>query len=248
MSVSIFTHFLTGFAVGVLINPVDIVYSRQAADALIPKNGRRNYTTFFNGINSVANEKALFRGALSGGLSFGTLMAATPHLYDYLKEYLFFFFGPTNWLRPLCLSTTLLIGSIISLPLDNIKTRLHLASALPDGRFPYKNDFDCMRKAFVYDCNFPKFGNITNLHSGFSAYFIKYFIAMMIGIKVSDLAFRENYKEGDFIEPGNFYRSSYVKLIPHTPLTREDSNRKILDMEPTQEFKAYWEGNNFFKV
>ena len=248
MSVSILSHFITGFTVGLITNPIDIVYTRQAADALIPKDARRNYTSFLKGINSVIKEGATGRGALSGGLAFGALMASLPHFYDYLKEYLFFFFGPTYWLRPTCLITTLLLGAVISLPIDNIKTRLHLMSALPDGRMPYKGDIDCFKKAIRYDCNYPKFGNITNLHSGFSAYILKNFISIMIGMKISDIAFRQNYKEGDFIELGNFYRTPYVKIIPHKPLNRNDSNKKILDMGPTTEFKAYWEGDSSFKV
>lgn len=234
--------------VGALINPIDIVYTRQAVDGLMPKDSKRNYNKLFTSIQAVSNERALFRGALSGGLSLGIFMGSLPRLYDFLKEYLNFFFGPTNWLRPLCLSTALLLSTTLSLPFDNIKTRMHISSPMPDGKMPYLNDLDCLFKSIKYDCNYKKYSSIAALHSGFMASFIRSFVSLMLGIKISDYAFSHNYKEADFIEPGNFYKTPYVKIFPHKPLTREDVNKRILDLEPTQEFKAYWKGNSSFKI
>ena len=38
-----FAGFLGGFTSGFITNPIDIVYNRQAADALLPNHLKRNY-------------------------------------------------------------------------------------------------------------------------------------------------------------------------------------------------------------
>lgn len=130
--------FCGGFCAGVVTNPVDIVYNRQAAEALFPTNVKRNYRSFLDGIVKVHAEGALFRGAVASGWSYGMLLASMSYVYDYLKEYMYWIFGPTHWLRPLILIPTAYIGTCLYLPFDNVKVRYHTMTALPNGEMPYK--------------------------------------------------------------------------------------------------------------
>lgn len=226
-------NFSAGFIAGVIANPIDIVYSRQAADELLPKHARRNYKSFLDGILRLNAEGILLRGAVASGLSYGLLMGSMSSLYDYLKEYLFFFFGAAQWLRPLTLVPTALFGAYVSLPFDNIKIRLHNMNALPDGRLPYTGAFDAFKKVAYYETNFKKYSNIHAFHAGFASYFIKLYLTLLIGTNLSDYAFKDKYKEGEFIEQGTFYNTPFVKIIPHEPNNRSEINKMILDIEPT---------------
>jgi hypothetical protein len=129
--------FLGGFCAGIVTNPIDIVYNRQAADALYPNSLKRNYKSFIDGLLKVNAEGSLFRGAIASGWSYGMLLASMSYLYDYLKEYVYWWFGPTSWLRPMILIPTTYVGVLAYLPFDNIKVRFHTMSALPNGQMPY---------------------------------------------------------------------------------------------------------------
>jgi hypothetical protein len=141
--------FLGGFTAGFISNPIEIVYNRQAADALLPDHLKRNYSNFFDGLLKVNHERVLFRGAVATGCAFGMLNASMSSIYDYIKEYLYYFFGPPKWLRPLCLLPTAAIGAACYLPFDNIKVRLHTMRPLPNGQLPYLGTIDALRKAYI---------------------------------------------------------------------------------------------------
>ena len=243
-----FTNFLAGFGAGAISNPIDIVYNRQAADALFPKENRRNYSSFINGLVRANNEGVLMRGAVASGLSYGLLLASMSSFYDWFKEYMYFFFGPTDWLRATCLVPTALIGSYVYLPFDNIKTRLHVMTALPDGRMPYKGVYDALTKITTYESFIGKFTNLHAFHNGFASFYIKLYISLFVGIKLSDKAFNENYKEGEFVEKGNYFSRPYLKQIPHQPYNRSEVNKMILDIEPTKEFHVDESKTGSFKI
>ena len=42
------------------------------------------------------------------------------------------------------------MASFISLPFDNAKTKIQKMKAGPDGKFPYANVFDALRKVLIY--------------------------------------------------------------------------------------------------
>ena len=128
---------------GVITNPVDIVYNRQVADSLYPSHLARNYSSFIDGLTKVHLEGSLFRGAVASGLSCGMLLGSMSNFYDFNKEYWYWFFGATEWLRPIILLPTALLGMGLSLPFDNIKVRFHTMTPLPNGEMPYKGVFDC---------------------------------------------------------------------------------------------------------
>lgn len=91
-------------------------------------------------------EGALFRGAIASGWSYGMLLGSMSYLYDYLKEYCYWIFGPTSWLRPLILLPTTYIGTCLYLPFDNIKVRYHTMTPMPDGTLPYKSFLQSVTK------------------------------------------------------------------------------------------------------
>ena len=62
---------LGGITTGIVTNPIDIVFTRMQADEMYDVRYRRNYKNFYEGFIRVAQEGALFRGALPNGLRHG---------------------------------------------------------------------------------------------------------------------------------------------------------------------------------
>lgn len=179
--ISSFASFIGGFLTGIITNPIDIVYNRQAADQLYPEHLKRNYKSFIDGLVKVNAEGALFRGAVACGISYGMLLGSMSHFYDFSKEYLYWFFGPTAWLRPLILLPTTLLGIALYLPFDNIKVRYHTMTALPNGEMPYKSFLDAFRKIIKYECNPRQHSSLMALHAGgVSAFWRLYFTLMLV--------------------------------------------------------------------
>jgi hypothetical protein len=168
-----------GFAAGVLANPVEIVYNRQAADALYPRHLQRNYSNFFDGLLKCNHEKVLFRGAVATGCAFGALNASMSGIYDYLKEYLYYFFGPPKWLRPLVLIPTAAIGAAAYLPFDNIKVRLHTMRALPNGQLPYLGVRDGLGKVLSFEGNSFSYSSAVCLLSGYVPTYVRLYFTLL---------------------------------------------------------------------
>jgi hypothetical protein len=209
--------FMGGFCAGVITNPIDIVYNRQAADALYPKGLNRNYSSFLNGLNNVHAENSLFRGATASGWALGATLGSMSYAYDYIKEWIYFFLGPTTYLRPAALIPTSLLGTALYLPFDNIKVRLHTMRVLPNGEMPYRGMVDCLTKILTYECQPNKLSNIFALHNGFSAAFAKMYISLLIGVYFTDYTFQRNYREGELWDGANAFNGPERVLIPHEP-------------------------------
>ena len=201
---------------------MEIIYTRQITDALLPDRSKRNYKSLVDAIIQVNNEGVLKRGALANGISLGLLWGIVTPVYDFLKEYYYYFFGVAHWLRPAVLAPSVFLGCYLSIPFDNIKTRLHTMTKLPDGRLPYNGLLDCMKKIIAFECRLKKYSNFHAFHNGFMPYFLKNYLAILTGIYISDFAFEKNYQEGELVESGSFYRSPYVKNILHENMNRHE--------------------------
>ena len=155
-----------GFCAGVIANPVDIVYNRQVADALYPQGLQRNYTSFLNGLTRVHLEGALFRGAVASGIAIGMLHSTMSNVYDFLKEYYYWFVGPSAFLRPFCLAHCTLLGLMFYLPFDNLKVRFHTMTPLPNGEMPYKSLSDAMAIILEKEGNRKYLSSVLALYNG----------------------------------------------------------------------------------
>jgi len=223
-AIGTWASFLGGFCAGVITNPIDIVYNRQAADALYPEGLNRKYTSFLHGLTSVHAENALFRGAVASGVSAGVSLCSMSYIYDQFKELVYFWFGPTQWLRPVVLVPTAYFGCAMYLPFDNVKVRLHTMRALPNGQMPYLGFLDCFGKILKYECNMSKLSNIMAFHNGLSAAFAKLYTTLLIGVYATDVVFQYNYKEGEFWEGANVFSGPQKGMIPHEPDNNFESN------------------------
>jgi hypothetical protein len=239
---------ISAFLLGILANPFEIVYNRIVSEQLFPPNNRRNYTGLVDGLTKCLSEGVLMRGAFATALSYGIFFGSISSIYDFLKEYYYYFFGPTYWLRPACLSIATGVGCYLSLPFDNIKTRMHTMSALPDGRLPYTSVFDCFFKIWNYECNYKKYSNLHAFHTSFVPYYLRCFTTLYMGVLISDYAFRKNYQEDDFIEDGDFYRGPHIKEIYHMPHNRSAINKEIQNITPKKTYFVNNDKTTSFKI
>ena len=207
-----------------MANPIDIVYNRQVADSLYPKGLQRGYTSFIDGLTKVHTEGALFRGAIASGMAYGMLNGGMSQFYDFCKEWFYWIFGPSQWLRPMILIPTAALGVSLYLPFDNIRTRFHTMTPLPNGDMPYKSTTDAFFKILKYEGDIYKYSSpIAFLNGGMPA-FVRLFVSLLIGINLTDYAYRYNHFEGELWEPATVHTGHQQGYIPHEPAYIERYN------------------------
>jgi len=142
---------LTAGGIGALIGtPADAALVRMQGDSTLPIEQRRNYKNAIDALLRMAREEGMsgfFSGAsptIYRGLAINVGMLST---YDGYKKYFANKFGGEGAL------TTFVAGGLsgwtaatVSLPFDFIKTRLQRQTPGADGKLPYKNFFDCVKK------------------------------------------------------------------------------------------------------
>lgn len=182
------------------------------------------------------SEGVLFRGALANGISLGILYSFSVPIYDYLKEWIYWFLGPASYLRPTALLTTTSIACALAIPFDNIKTRLHVMTKLPDGRLPYLSIRDAFSKIFTYECNVEKYSSVFAFQTGYTPYLLRTYITMLMGIYISDKAFRQNYQETEHLETGEYSKLPFVKDFPHNPINRYETLKECVSVTPKKKY------------
>jgi hypothetical protein len=166
---------------GVLSNPFEIVFTRMQADGLYPDQCKRNYKSFVDGLIRVTEEKALMRGALANGLKLAGIVSVASATLDWMKENMFFFFGPIFLNKLVSITAGVATATAISMPFDTIRNRLHTMRPLPNGQMPYENTLDCFHKIIKYECSFDKASNFGAFYTGGQAYFGRMWLIAMLG-------------------------------------------------------------------
>ncbi len=130
-------------------------------------------------------EGSLFRGAVASGIAYGMLNSSMSSFYDYGKEYFYWFFGATEFLRPLLLIPTTLIGLCFYLPFDNLKVRYHTMTPLPNGEMPYRGILSTIGQILKYEANVYKYSSALAFMNGGLPAFIKLYITLFTVIYYS---------------------------------------------------------------
>lgn len=188
-------------------------------DEMYPEQCRRNYKNFADGIIKVAQEGALFRGALANGMKLGGLVSVSTGIYDWMKENTYYFFGPISMVR--LVSTVCGVGTavLMSMPFDTIKTRLHVMRPLPNGAYPYTGTIDCFCKMLKYECARKKQSNIpAAFYSGGQAYALRLFLIAYMSQFLLDAYHAGDYTE-EFWQPARFSYTTGIDYDIHNPYT-----------------------------
>lgn len=69
---------------------------------------------------------------------------------------------------------------------------------------------------FTYEASIKHYSSILAFHTGFVPAFVKLYVTLFVGVKISDLAFRDvATAEGRLWEPATVYAPSRPGYIPH---------------------------------
>jgi solute carrier family 25 oxoglutarate transporter 11 len=167
--INIFMSLFAG-AVGSFIgNPADLALVRMQSDNNLPVNERRNYKHVGDALFRTVREEGiltLWRG------SFPTVARAMAMNFSLLVP----FEETKKFLAPYiengrlrAIAASLIAGgcaTILSLPFDNVKTKLQKMKKGPDGKFPYAGLVDCFKKTAAHE-------GVKGLWVGVNTYYIR---------------------------------------------------------------------------
>ena len=207
-----------GFVAGVVVNPIDMVFTRMQCDEMLPEQCRRNYKNVAEGLVRVIDEGSFMRGSVANGLKIGALCCSMTNTYDWCKENSYYWFGPSWINRMFATATAVSVGVAASMPFDTIRTRMHNMRPLPDGRLPYTSTWDCFNKIFAYEANHLNYANFGAFFSGGQAYGIRLFLIAYISQYLLDY-YHGTYNVSEFWQPARFNYAGGIDYDVHEPFT-----------------------------
>ena len=177
---------LAGFTGALVGTPADLALVRFQSDATLPVAERRNYKNVVDAFGRIVKEEGFFslwKGSTPTVLRALALNIAMLTSNDEIKERLTAMRGlkkpdPTSVFTASAISGFL--SAFVSLPFDNIKTKMQKQKKLPDGTLPYSSFFDCFKKTVSKD-------GLGGLWIGFfPTYYIRIAPHIMITLIVQD--------------------------------------------------------------
>ena len=146
----VYSSLLAGAIGSTFGTPADLVLIRMQSDSTLPPQMRRNYKNFFDALGRIVKEEGvpgLWKGCAPTVVRAMSLNLGMLTSYDESKERLqkHFKHNPNFvWFMSSFISGS--IAAFMSLPFDNVKTKMQKMTKNPDGTFPYKSFVDCAVK------------------------------------------------------------------------------------------------------
>jgi len=164
--------------------PADLVLIRMQSDSTLPVEQRRNYKNVIDAFSRIVREEgflSLWKGCAptvvrAMALNLGMLVS-----YDESKERLEKVLGKERSNMTWVLSSLISggIAATMSLPFDNVKTKMQKMTPLPDGTMPYKSLIDCAIKTATNE-------SIAGFWAGLPTYILRIAPHVMITLVASE--------------------------------------------------------------
>lgn len=175
--------FTAGALACLVGNPADLALVRFQADATLPEAERRNYKHVFDAFGRIVKEEgalALFTGlgpTIARAVSMNVGMLST---FDQAKEGIDAWKGEKNLISTRLQASAIagVVCSCMSLPFDNVKTKLQKMKAT-NGVFPYSGVLDCLKQTVAKE-------GITGLWVGLPTYYFRVAPHAMITLTIQD--------------------------------------------------------------
>jgi len=164
-------------------NPADLALIRMQTDKTLPKDQRRNYRNVGDAFTRIVREEgvtSLFKGVGPTMVRAMALNLGMLGPYDQCKEVMSKVFGQskaTNLSASMCAG---FLAAFLSLPFDNVKTKVQRMKQLPDGTYPYKGMIDCAKKTVL------KEGPL-GFYTGFPTYMMRIAPHSMLVLLIGDV-------------------------------------------------------------
>lgn len=162
--------FMAGALACLIGNPADLALVRFQADATLPVEERRNYRHVFDAFGRIIKEEgalALFTGlgpTVARAIAMNVGMLST---FDQAKESLESWKGEKGLLSTRLQASAIAgcVCSVMSLPFDNVKTKLQKMKAT-NGVYPYAGVVDCLKQTVARE-------GVTGLWVGLPTYYFR---------------------------------------------------------------------------
>lgn len=173
-----------GFVGSIVGNPADLALVRFQADTLLPKEERRNYRNVGDALTRIIKEEgvlALWKGCsptIVRAMCLNLGMLAT---FDEVKEQLNKIRGTKDDLSTKLLASALAGGmaSFLTLPPDNIKTKMQRMKPDAQGNVPYSSMLDCFAKSIKRE-------GVTGLWVGLPTFIVRIAPHAMFTLLIND--------------------------------------------------------------
>lgn len=104
-------------------SPFELISIRQSLDTQILKAWRRNYADPFSALEALKKGSGIWHGAGVNVLRHVLLNISLTAPFDWLHERMWIVFGDYGHVKPVSLIFAALVSSIITLPVDNLRTK-----------------------------------------------------------------------------------------------------------------------------
>ena len=215
---------MASLGMAAVTNPIDVVFTRMQVDEMYDPKYRRNYSSFYEGLVRVMNEGALYRGVFANAARYASILGGISLTYDYVKENLYYFWGPIELIRILGVFSASFVGTLIAMPFETARVRLQTMRALPNGVMPYLNTVDCINKIYRYEANFLHNSNGGVFYAGCYAYFARLFLISYMSLHILDHYHLDNRVEELWGSARYSFRSGIVFDV-HEPFTMSAHKR-----------------------
>jgi hypothetical protein len=159
--------WIAGFSGGIaayVTTPFTLISIRQILDSQTRPEWRRNYEGIGSALTKLGDKK--FKGSFENVLRHVMLNITLTGPFDWFHEGLYLRFGDYDSVRPTAIFLAALTSSIITLPFDNIRTRIMNAHSDPSrNRLNYKGGLDAVVQSIKHEKS--RFA----LWAGFFSYF-----------------------------------------------------------------------------
>lgn len=171
-------------------NPADLALIRMQTDNTLPPDQRRHYKNVVDALTRIVREEGILELWKGVGPTMVRAMALNLGMlgpYDQAKEMLSKVMGDslvTNLSASACAG---FLAAFLSLPFDNIKTKLQRMKKQPDGTYPYRGMMNCAMKTIA------KEGPL-GFYTGFPTYYVRIAPHAMLTLLIGDVLKAMLYK------------------------------------------------------
>jgi solute carrier family 25 (mitochondrial oxoglutarate transporter), member 11 len=150
VSTKLSLSFICGGLAAWAASPFDLVLIRLQSERLLQSWEKRNYKGTNNAIRRILKEegiKGCWKGSLPVILRVSTVNSISLVGYDKFKVHLDDLYGFSAIHRIYASLIASILSCIVSMPFDNLKTKLQKMVIGSDGKYPYNNLRDCIFKS-----------------------------------------------------------------------------------------------------
>lgn len=177
----------SGVLGGFIGAPADLVMVRQQLDSTLPLDRRRGYRNVFDAFRRIVREEGalnLWRGSgivIIRATILNTLLLGP---FDEIKERLIDRYGSrySNYSRLVASAVASFGVCLLTLPFDNMKTKIQKMASKANGEMPYRGITHCMRQTIRYE-------GFSRFWVGFGPYFMRLFPHGMLILLIQDMIY-----------------------------------------------------------